>query len=92
MSDTVLVMDGSSPAAPTPLPPGREHPAMQRDNERGRVVVEGRRSDDNQTCSLVVAHEIDNRWVLCPHGAGTLGVRLEQREALEVPRAILGSK
>ena len=32
-------------------------PIMQRDNEISRVVVDGRRADDGDRCTLVVVHE-----------------------------------
>lgn len=31
---------------------------MQRENERGRLVVNGHRTDDGKCCSLVVDHEL----------------------------------
>jgi hypothetical protein len=32
--------------------------AMQRENERNRTVVDGRRTDDGTPCKLVVIHEV----------------------------------
>jgi hypothetical protein len=62
---------------------------MQRENERGRVVVEGRRTDDGSRCSLVVIQEYGGCWSLYPHGAGQLGVRLAAPAAASVAIAIL---
>ncbi|MGH3931947.1 MAG: hypothetical protein ACRDTF_18455 [Pseudonocardiaceae bacterium] len=64
---------------------------MQRENERGRVVVEGRRTDDNTQCTVVVIHERTDQWGLYPHGFGKFGVRLPQAEALKMAQAILAS-
>jgi hypothetical protein len=63
---------------------------MQRDNERGRVVVPGKRTDDDDRCTLVVVHEVaGGRWAFYPHGWDKFGVRLEKAEAVQVARAIL---
>lgn len=62
----------------------------QRGNERGRTVVEGRRTDDGDCCKLVVVQEITGGcWALYPHGWGKFGVRLAQAEAVAVAQAIL---
>lgn len=61
---------------------------MRRENERGRLAVDGRRTDDARVCTLVV-HEVGSRWALYPHGAGRLGVRREKAEAVRVGAAIL---
>ncbi|HEY2763941.1 MAG TPA: hypothetical protein VGJ13_07990 [Pseudonocardiaceae bacterium] len=63
---------------------------MQRENERRRVVVDGRRIDDRSRCELVVVSEVGGTWALYPHGVGKLGVRLPQDEAIRIARAILG--
>ncbi len=63
---------------------------MQRDNEISRVVVDGRRTDDGDRCTLVVIQErYGGTWALYPHGWGTFGVRLETSAAVKVARAIL---
>ncbi|MCA1672957.1 MAG: hypothetical protein LC799_12430 [Actinobacteria bacterium] len=63
---------------------------MQRDNEISRVVVDGRRTDDGDRCTLVVVHErYGGTWAFYPHGFGKFGVRLEKSAAAEVAQAIL---
>jgi hypothetical protein len=62
---------------------------MQRENERGRVVAEGRRTDDGQRCSLVVVREVGGMFAVYPHGADQLGVRVPDSEARRVAQAIL---
>lgn len=62
---------------------------MQRDNERGRVVVQGRRTDDGSRCSLVAVQDHGGGWALYPHGADQLGVRVAGPEAATVANAIL---
>jgi hypothetical protein len=48
---------------------------MQRDNELGRVVVDGRRTDDGDRCTLVAVHERSGGcWAFYPHGFGKFGV------------------
>ena len=42
--------------------------------ERVRLVVQGRRTDDNRVCTLVVIHECSGTWAI--HGLGNPGVRL----------------
>lgn len=62
---------------------------MQRDNERSRVVLDGRLVEDGQRCSCVVIGERNGNWAMYPHGAGKLGVRLSKTEAVKLARAIL---
>lgn len=62
---------------------------MQRENERGRSVVEGRRTDDNSRCELLVVHEVGGTWALYPHGAARFGVRLSAANAATAARTIL---
>ncbi len=62
---------------------------MQRANERGRIAVDGKRTDDDTLCKLVVVHEVGGAWALYPHGWGKFGVRLPKDEAVQVARAIL---
>ncbi|MGH3795242.1 MAG: hypothetical protein ACRDSP_10165 [Pseudonocardiaceae bacterium] len=67
-------------------PPGV---VSQTENERGRLVVDGRRTDDCARCALVVVHEVSGSWCFYPHGASQLGVRLSEADALVVANAIL---
>ncbi|MGH3872850.1 MAG: hypothetical protein ACRDSR_15320 [Pseudonocardiaceae bacterium] len=64
---------------------------MRRKNERnpsrGRLAVEGRRTDDAQVCTLVMVQELGGLWALYPHGAGRRGVRLAQ--VVRMAKAIL---
>jgi len=62
---------------------------MQQENERGRVVVEGKRTDDSALCTVVVIHERTGYWGVYPHGFGKFGVRLPSAEAVKVAQAIL---
>ncbi|MCA1672343.1 MAG: hypothetical protein LC799_09130 [Actinobacteria bacterium] len=39
---------------------------MQRDNEHGRVAVDGRRTDDGDRCTLVVVSEVGRTWAFYP--------------------------
>ena len=63
-----------------------EHVVMQRENERARVVLDGRRTDDGTRCTLIVIHEYGGTLALYPHGAGALGVRLSRADAAAVAR------
>jgi len=68
----------------------RAQPAiMQRQHERGRVVADGKRTDDGARCELLAVHEVGDIWCLYPHGGGKFGVRLPGDEARKVARAIL---
>ncbi|MDQ3151297.1 MAG: hypothetical protein M3R63_06105 [Actinomycetota bacterium] len=62
---------------------------MQRQNERSRIVVDGRRTDDGDRCTLVVVHEVGGTWGLYPYGWGKFGVRLSKAEAIKAAQAIL---
>ncbi|MCA1672692.1 MAG: hypothetical protein LC799_10980, partial [Actinobacteria bacterium] len=62
---------------------------MQLENERGRVVVAGRRTDDNTRCALVVIPEVGGTWALYPHGWDKLGVRLAKADSITMAQAIL---
>ncbi len=62
---------------------------MQRENERGRLAVDGHRTDDGECCSLLMVHEVGGKWAISPHGASQLGVRLAKAEAVQVAEAIL---
>lgn len=54
---------------------------MQRENETGRVVVHGKRTDDGTRCTLIVVREVGGTYALYPHGDAQLGVRLATTEA-----------
>ena len=64
---------------------------MQHENEVGRVVLVGRRTDDGAQCSVIVIHEFGGAWALYPHGVSRLGVRLGKEDAATVARAILAA-
>jgi len=66
-----------------------DRPVVQHKNERSRTVVDGRRTDDGDLCTLVVVREVGGTWVLYPHGDAKFGVRLARAEALKVAQAIL---
>ena len=66
-----------------------EPAAAQLQNERSRVIVEGKRTDDGDRCTLVVIQEVGGTWALYPHGWGKFGVRLNNGEAVTVAQAIL---
>lgn len=61
----------------------------QRQNERGRLTVDGKCTDDGSKCTLLAVHEIGGSWVLYPHGAAQLGVRVTKAEVRKVAYAIL---
>ncbi|MGQ0775499.1 MAG: hypothetical protein ACT4NY_13930 [Pseudonocardiales bacterium] len=62
---------------------------MQRDNERSRTVVDGRRTDDGDQCKLVVVHEVTGGCVaLYPHGAAECQHAAEAETAVRSPRWI----
>lgn len=63
---------------------------MQRENERGRLVVPGRRTDDGSRCDLLVVHEVGGTWALYPHGASRFGVRLAAVDADAVQTFLAG--
>lgn len=65
---------------------------MQRENERSRVVADGKRTDDGGRCKLLAVHEVGGTWALYPHGWPRLGVRLTGDEAARLARAILAGK
>lgn len=67
-------------------------PVMQRENERGRVVVDGRLADGGGQCTLVAVHYRSPRcWILYPHGGGKLGVVLSEQDATTLAHAIAQS-
>lgn len=70
-------------------PPVNAWPLTTQEKEYSRLVVEGKRADDGDRCSVVVIHERTGYWGLYPHGWGKFGVRLPRDEAVRVARAIL---
>lgn len=46
---------------------------MQRQHERARLVVDGKRIDDGGRCELLAVHEVGGAWALYPHGGPKLG-------------------
>jgi hypothetical protein len=64
---------------------------MQRQHERSRVIVGGKRIDDGSRCELLAVHEVTGVWCLYPHGWGKFGLRLPRDEATRLGRALLGS-
>jgi hypothetical protein len=62
---------------------------MQRELERSRTVVDGRRTDDGDSCKLVAIQEVSGVWALYPHGVQKFGVRLSKANADVLVQAIL---
>ncbi len=63
---------------------------IQRDNEHGRIAVDGRLIADDQQCTFLVIHErTGGTWAIYPHGVGKLGVRLAKVDAVRVAEAIV---
>jgi hypothetical protein len=56
--------------------------------ERARIVVQGRRSDDGSTATLVIIHEENGTWSI--HSLGVSGVRLSKTDMTAVAEPILG--
>jgi endonuclease YncB( thermonuclease family) len=61
---------------------------MQREQERSRLTVDGRRTDDGDRCTLLVVQERTGSWVFYPHGAAQLGVRIAGADAGKLAQAI----
>ena len=64
---------------------------MQHENEVGRVVLVGGRTDDGAQCSVIVIREFGGTWALYPHGVSRLGVRLGKGVTVTMTRAILAA-
>ncbi|MDQ3764409.1 MAG: hypothetical protein M3460_23460 [Actinomycetota bacterium] len=58
-----------------------------RPRERGRVTAQGRRTDDNSRCTLLVIHEADGSWAI--HGLGAPGVRLSTTDMVALAESVL---
>ncbi|MCA1674882.1 MAG: hypothetical protein LC799_22720 [Actinobacteria bacterium] len=67
----------------------RPRAVMQRENELARLTTDGKRTDDGTKCTLLAIRETGKTWAIYPHGAGQLGVRLPDAEALRLAHAIL---
>jgi hypothetical protein len=55
--------------------------------ERGRLQVQGQRTDNHSSHTLLVIHEADGSWAI--HGLGTPGVRLPAATMLALAESIL---
>jgi hypothetical protein len=55
--------------------------------ERGRMTAQGRCTDDDSDCTLLVIHEAGGTWSI--HGLGAPGVRLRQAEMVALAEKIL---
>ena len=55
--------------------------------ERARIVVQGQRSDDGDTATLVIIHEDNGSWSI--HGLGVAGVTLNKANMIAVAESIL---
>lgn len=65
---------------------------MRRENERARVVVEGRLADSGAVCTLVaIRYHSPRCWIFYPHGVGKLGVILSEQDAASFARGIAAS-
>jgi hypothetical protein len=61
---------------------------QHRPRGRGRLVVLGRRTDNDQRCTLLVVNEADGSWSF--HGLGAaVGVKLGQADTLALVELIL---
>jgi hypothetical protein len=61
--------------------------ALHSQRERGWLHAQGRRTDDNSCCTLLVIHEADSSWAI--HGLGVPGVRLSKAEMIVLAKKIL---
>jgi hypothetical protein len=55
--------------------------------ERSRLTAQGRYTDDDSNCTLLVIHEAGGSWAI--HGLGAPGVRLSQAEMVVLAEKIL---
>jgi hypothetical protein len=61
---------------------------QHRDRGRGRLVALGRRTDNDQRCTLLVVNEADGSWSF--HGLGaSAGVKLGQADTVALVELIL---
>ena len=54
--------------------------------ERARIVVQGRNTEDNGQCTVVVIHEEAGTWAI--HGLGNQGVRVPTTDMAALAEAI----
>jgi hypothetical protein len=54
---------------------------MQRANELSRLLVDGKRTDNDERCMLLAVREVGGTWALYLHGDPKLGVRITVPEA-----------
>jgi hypothetical protein len=54
--------------------------------ERARLVIQGHRSDDHSTATLLIIHE-NGSWTI--HGLGAPGVTLSKTDMIAVAESIL---
>ena len=64
-----------------------EPPKRRSQPERGRMVAQGRNTEDNSTSSLLVVAENDGSWTF--HGLGVAGVKISKSDAVDLARGIL---
>jgi hypothetical protein len=55
--------------------------------ERPRMVVQGRRTEDNSQCTVIVIHEQNGTWTI--HGLGNQGIRLPPADMSTLAKEIL---
>jgi hypothetical protein len=67
-------------------------PIMQLRGERARVVVTGRRTDDNDRCELLLVADTGGSFALYPHGVDRFGVRLDGDGAAAAARFLAGDQ
>lgn len=84
-----------APIRPAPLPKVPADydplPIFQLKGERERLVVTGRRTDDDARCELLVIADLSGSFALYPHGVDRFGVRLERQAAVRVAQVILAA-
>jgi len=66
----------------------REPVIMQQQNERARVVVEGKLVDGGGLCTIIAVRKRTGGWAFYPHGAGKLGVELSDAAVDELVRGL----
>jgi hypothetical protein len=55
--------------------------------EQGRLTAQGRRTDNNSRCTLLVVHEAGGSWTI--HGLGAPGVTLSSSDMVTLAEKIL---
>ena len=80
----------SRPAPPRDrdeLKMGIEPPHRRGQRERGRMVAQGRNTEDNRISTLLVVAENDESWTF--HGLGVPGVKISKSDAVDLAQGIL---